>query len=109
MSAQPEAGLNQDNLKRTIGLPGAIGISVNQIIGGGIVSLTGVAIAMTGGGVSIAFVLAATAVIITSVPYASLAASYPVAGGVYTWPARLVHPTVGFLLAWLTSLGKGAL
>lgn len=109
MSAQPQHGLNQDNLKRTIGLTGAIGISVNQIIGGGIVSLTGVAIAMTGGGVSIAFVLAAAAVIITSVPYASLAASYPVAGGVYTWPARLIHPSVGFLLAWLTSLGKGAL
>lgn len=109
MSTPTKPRLNQDNLKRTIGLPGAIGISVNQIIGGGIVSLTGVAIAMTGGGVSIAYVLAALAVIITSVPYASLAAAYPVAGGVYTWPARLLHPSIGFLLAWLTSLGKGSL
>lgn len=107
--APVRAALNQDNLKRTIGLPGAIGISVNQIIGGGIVSLTGVAIAMTGGGVSIAYVLAAAAVIISSIPYASLAAAYPVAGGVYTWPARLIHPAAGFLLAWLTSLGKGSL
>ncbi len=110
----PELGVapvsrNQDNLKRSITLVGAIGISVNQIIGGGIVSLTGVAIAMTGGGVSVAYVLAVVAVIISSIPYAALAAAYPTAGGSYTWTARLIHPSAGFLLAWLLALGKGSL
>ncbi|GAA1891812.1 APC family permease [Paeniglutamicibacter psychrophenolicus] len=84
-------------------------ISVNQILGGGIVSLTGVAIAMTGGGVPIAYVLAVIVVIISSVPYAALAAAYPTVGGIYTWPATLIHPRVGFLLAWLMVLGRTSL
>lgn len=101
--------LNQDNLKRTIGLPGAVGIAVNQIIGGGIVSLTGVAIAMTGGGAPLSYVIAAVAVMISAVPYAALGAAMPVVGGTYTWTARLIHPTAGFFLAWTLVMGKMAL
>lgn len=110
MTSQTAApALNQDNLKRTIGLPGAIGISINQIIGGGIVSLTGVAIAMTGGGAPLAYIIAAVAVMISAVPYAALGAAMPVVGGTYTWPARLIHPGAGFLLAWTLVMGKMAL
>ncbi|WP_449276619.1 APC family permease [Leucobacter sp. GX24907] len=109
LTVQASSGRNQDNLKRTIGLPGAIGIAVNQIIGGGIVSLTGVAIAMTGGGVALSYVIAVIAVIISAIPYASLAAAMPAAGGTYAWPARVIHPAAGFGLAWVLALGKTAL
>lgn len=104
-----DAALNQANLKRSIGLFGAIGVSVNQIIGGGIVSLTGVAIAYTGGGVAWSFGIAAVTIMIVSVPYAGIGAAMPVAGGSYTWPARLIHPTVGFFNMWLFVLALASL
>lgn len=92
--------LNQENLKRTITTPQALGISFHQIVGGGVVSLTGVAIAMTGGGVPIAFVIAALAILIVSIPYAMLGASMPVVGGTYTYATKLLHPVAGFVNLW---------
>ena len=44
-TANSAGTLNQENLKRTITTPQALGISFHQIVGGGVVSLTGVAIA----------------------------------------------------------------
>lgn len=92
--------LNQENLKRTITTPQALGIAFHQIVGGGVVSLTGVAIAMTGGGVPIAFIVAAVAVLIISIPLATLGASMPVVGGTYTYATKLVHPVMGFVNLW---------
>lgn len=69
MTSQSSAvvtSLNQQNLKRTITTPQALGISFIQIVGGGVVSLTGIAIALTDGGVSVAFLLAAIAILIVT-------------------------------------------
>jgi basic amino acid/polyamine antiporter, APA family len=96
---------NQDNLKRTITTPQALGISFHQIVGGGVVSLTGVAIAITGGGVALAYVLAAVAILLVSFPMASLGAGMPVVGGNYTYATRLVHPLAGFANLWFFILG----
>lgn len=101
--------LNQENLKRVITLPQALGVAFHQIVGGGVVSLTGIAIALTGGGVSIAFVLAAVAIIIVSVPYAALGAAMPVTGGTYTYGTRLLHPVLGFLNLWLFVIAMATL
>lgn len=103
------AGLNQANLKRTITLPQALGVSFHQIVGGGVVSLTGVAIAYTGGGVPLAFLMAAIAIMIVSVPYASLGAAMPVTGGTYTYGTRLLHPGLGFLNLWLFVIAMASL
>ena len=99
-TANSAGTLNQENLKRTITTPQALGISFHQIVGGGVVSLTGVAIAMTGGGVPIAFIVAAIAILIVSVPIATLGASMPVVGGTYTYATKLVHPIMGFVNLW---------
>lgn len=96
--------INQEKLKRTIGLPGALSVSINQIIGGGIVSLTGAAIAMTGGGVAWAYVTAVFTIIIITIPYAAIGAAVPTAGAQYTYPARFLHPIAGFITAWMGAL-----
>lgn len=102
--------LNQDNLKLgAVGPLGAIGVAVNQIIGGGIVSLTGVAIALTGGGVAWAYILGCLAVVIATIPYATLGAADPQIGAMYVWPSRILHPAAGLFSLWalmmaLTSL-----
>lgn len=88
--------LNQHNLKKTVSTPAAITVAFNQIVGGGIVSLTGVAIALTGGGVSIAFLIAILTIIIVSLPYAAIGSAMPTVGGVYSYATRLIHPTAGY-------------
>ncbi|MER7999349.1 APC family permease [Streptomyces sp. NPDC095613] len=92
---------NADSLKREITTLQALGISFHQIVGGGVVTLTGVAIAITGGGVPIAYLLAAFAILLVSVPMATLGATMPVLGGNYTYATRLIHPLVGFANLWL--------
>jgi APA family basic amino acid/polyamine antiporter len=100
---------HQTKLKRTIGLPGALGISINQIIGGGIVSLTGAAIAMTGGGVSWAYGIAVSTIVLVAIPYAAMGSAMPVVGGAYTWPTRMLHPAVGFFSMWLFVLSQASI
>ncbi|HEX7711935.1 MAG TPA: APC family permease [Sphingomonadaceae bacterium] len=89
-------GLNQENLKRVISLPQAIGIAFHQTVGGGVMALTGVAIAMTGGGTPLAYLLAALSTVIVTVPFVVLGSAMPVAGGSYTYSARLFHPFLGY-------------
>lgn len=108
-SSAVDTSLNQNNLKRTITTPQALGISFHQIVGGGIVSLTGVAIALTGGGVSLAFFLAAVAVMLVSIPYAALGATMPVTGGTYTYGTKLIHPAAGFANMWLFVIAMAGL
>jgi APA family basic amino acid/polyamine antiporter len=94
------------NLKRTIGLPGALGISFHQIVGGGVIALTGTAIAITGGGTPLAYVLATVLVMLVTVPVAALGAAMPATGGAYTYASRLIHPGAGFANMWLWTLGN---
>ncbi len=92
----PPQTLNQDNLKRTISWPQASAIAFNQTVGGGVVALTGVAIGLTGGGVPIAYFLAAVSILLVAMPFAAIGSAMPVVGGSYTYSARLLHPTIGF-------------
>jgi APA family basic amino acid/polyamine antiporter len=101
--------LNQDQLKRTIGLPGALSVTINQVIGGGIVSLTGVAIGITGGGTPWAYIIAVITIILVSIPYAAMASAVPAVGGTYTWPARVIDPRLGFINMWMALMQQCAL
>lgn len=92
------------NLKRSITLPQAMGVSFHQIVGGGIIALMGVAIGLTGGGAPLAFAIAAVMVIIYSLPIAVLGSAMPVTGGRYSYAARLVSPSVGFTTMWFSVL-----
>lgn len=103
------AALNEKNLKRVITMPQALAISFHQIVGGGVVSLTGVAIALTGGGIIWAYISAALSVIVVSIPYASLGAAVPVTGGFYTYGARLIHPAAGYASMWFFAVALSSL
>ncbi|MEV6227863.1 APC family permease [Saccharopolyspora shandongensis] len=98
---QPSAS-SYGNLKRNITFPQALGVSFHQIVGGGVVALTGTAIALTGGGAPLAFAIAALAVIVYSLPVATLGSAMPVVGSRYTYAARLLSPSLGFATMWLS-------
>lgn len=92
------------NLKRTITMPQAIGVSFHWVVGGGVIALMGVGIALTGAGAPLAFVIAAAAVTIYSLPLATLGSGMPVTGGRYRYAARLFSPSWGFVTMWFSVL-----
>lgn len=80
------------DLKRTLGFWDLMGAAVGQIIGAGIMSLTGVAIAMTGRSVPFAFILSAVLVIISWYPLAIICTTGRFRGGLYSIVGTLLGP-----------------
>ena len=76
-------------------------VALKQVIGGGVVVLTGTAVAMTGAGASVAYGIACIEVLLVSLPYAVLGAAVPVSGSLYRWPARFLGPLSGFMGFWM--------
>ncbi len=78
------------DLKRSLGKKELFSVAIGQIIGAGIMALTGIAIAMTGRSVNISFMLAALAVILLSIPVIFVSSSVRMRGGQYSQAAALV-------------------
>lgn len=72
------------DLKRTLGFWDLMGAAIGQIIGAGIMSLTGVAIGMTGRTAPLAFVLSAVMVLISWYPLALINTTARFRGGQYS-------------------------
>lgn len=83
-------------LKKELSLWHVVVMAIGQIIGAGVMSLTGIAIALTGSGVTPAFVLSAMLTLITTLPIAIMGASIPTTGGPYKYTSRLLSPRLGF-------------
>ncbi len=76
-------------------------LALKQVIGGGIVVLTGTVIGLAGAGAGLAYLIACAVVLLVSLPYAVLGAAVPVTGSLYRWPARFISPSAGFLGFWM--------
>lgn len=75
----------KNGLKKVLGFWDLMGIGVGQIIGSGIMVLTGICIAITGAGTPFAFLLAAVLVICPNLVLAVLGSAVPATGGMYTY------------------------
>lgn len=95
-----------DNLKKELTLPLVFCVGLKQIIGAGFISLTGIAIAMSGAGLPLAYFIAAGTSILAGIPFAILGSAMPVTGGMYTWPSRILAPTAGFMSIWIFFLAN---
>lgn len=95
----------ESKLIRNLGYWDLMGIAVGQIIGAGIMSLTGVAIGMTGTGVVLAFLLSPFLTILCIFPIAILCSSAPTTGGPYRYVSRLLGKDCGmvYLLLHITT------
>jgi amino acid transporter len=58
----------------------------------------------SGGMVALAYVVGMVAMAFTALSYASMARAFPMAGSVYTYAGRGLHPGAGFLAGWLILL-----
>lgn len=80
------------DLNRVLGRWDLMAMAVGQIIGAGIMSMTGIAIGMTGKSVFWAFLIAAVFVLIQEIPIIILGGTVRMRGGNYTQIAFLTSP-----------------
>jgi len=96
----------QPELKRVLSFWDVFFIAIGQIIGAGVVALTGVAIGMTGPSVVLAYVMAAGLVLVISVLIMMAGATLPSIGGYYVWAARLGNGWLGSMVLLLILLAS---
>lgn len=97
----------ESKLKKVLGLSDVMSIGVGQIIGAGVMALTGIAIGMTGSGVTLAFIISSFFTLFMVLPIAVMGSAIPTTGGLYRYTSRLLSPKVGFF--WLTLFMLGQL
>ena len=91
MEDHQQPNLSTTALKRVLGRGDLMSIAVGQIIGAGVMALTGIAIGMTGRSVFFAYLLSAVFTIIISIPYIFLGSTLRLRGGMYTQAALFVN------------------
>lgn len=92
--------------KTKLSLSDLVGLGIGQIVGSGIMILTGIAIGKTGYGVPLAFILAAIAVALTNVCLATLGSAIPANGGQYIYVRDLIGRKTGFFYVALLAAGQ---
>ncbi len=79
------------DLLKTLGKKELFSVAAGQIIGAGIMALTGIAIGMTGRSANISFILAAIAIIFVSIPIIFVASTVRMRGGQYSQAAKFIN------------------
>lgn len=93
-------------LKKGIDIVDVVAIGVGSAVGVSIFSIMAPAAKVAGSGMPVALLIAALPMIVFAVVYAYMGSIIPRSGASYDWPARFVHPYVGFMVAWLRILGN---
>jgi APA family basic amino acid/polyamine antiporter len=95
-------------LKREVGVFGAVMMGLGSVIGTGVFVSIGIAAGVAGPSVVLAIALAALVAICNGLSSAQLAASHPVSGGTYEYGYKYLHPSLGFSAGWLFLCAKTA-
>ena len=98
----------QGELRRELGIPGAVITGLGSILGTGVFVSIGIAAGVAGESVALAIVAAALVAICNGLSSAQLAANHPVSGGTYEYGYRWLSPTFGFIAGWTFLLAKSA-
>lgn len=93
-------------MKRGIGLPSAVCLVVANMIGVGVFTTSGFALAdlHTPERVLFAWMLGGTIAVLGALSYGALAKRISVSGGEYLFLSRTIHPLAGFLAGWVSLL-----
>lgn len=86
-----------ETARKKLNFGDCMGMAIGQIIGSGIMVLTGVVIGMTGHGTPYAFILGALVAIVSCLPFIILTSAIPASGAGYTYVKRLLGDKVGFM------------
>lgn len=97
-----------NELRREVGLPGAVFMGLGSIVGTGLFVSLGIAAGVAGTWILLALPLAALLALANGLSSAQLAAAHPVSGGTYEYGYRFLSPLLGFTAGWTFLLAKGA-
>lgn len=97
---------NTQELKRVLKFGDLMSSAVGQIIGAGIMSLTGASIALTGKSTPIAFILSTVFVVCSALPYIFINSTIRTNGGMYTIVSLLVNKKLGGYFTIVSLLGN---
>lgn len=108
MSSGAPANPQPPQLRREVGLLGAVALGLGSIIGTGVFVSIGIAAGVAGPSVVLAIVLAALVALCNALSSAQLAAVHPVSGGTYEYAYLRLSPTLGFTAGWMFLCAKSA-
>lgn len=100
--------MDHQELKRELGMGGAVVTGLGSIVGTGAFVAIGIASSRWGDVVIWAIPLAAFVAVFNGMSSAFLAGRFPVAGGTYEYGYRTLNPWLGFTAGWLFLLAKTA-
>ena len=93
--------MNENNLKRNLGLFSITMLGIGATIGAGVFVLTGYAIGEAGPAVILAFALNGILALVVSVNYMELSTAMPKAGGSFFWVSEIIGEKTGFFTGWI--------
>lgn len=95
-------------LKRELGVFGAVMMGLGSIIGTGVFVSIGIAAGVAGPAVILAIIIGGIVATFNGLNSAQLAANHPVSGGTYEYGYRYLNPALGFTAGWMFLLAKSA-
>lgn len=91
---------DEGSLAKGIDLWGVVALGLGTAVGVSIFSAIAPATAIAGPAMLLSVLVAALPMYLIAVSYAFLGSALPVSGASFAWPARFLHPALGFFIAW---------
>lgn len=92
---------NPVELRQSIGLWGVVSLGLGTAVGVSIFSAIAPSAGLAGPAMLLSVLVAALPMYLIAVSYAFLGSAVPVSGASFVWPARFLHPALGFFIAWM--------
>lgn len=89
-----------------LGVMETVSLATGFAVGAGIITMTGIAIGMTGRSVFLSFILSAVVILIALTPMISMSSVHPAMSANYVYSRDLLHPKVGGLFMFTYFLGR---
>ena len=89
-----------------LGLMDTISIATGFAVGAGVISMTGIAIGMSGRSVFLAFLLSAATILVAFIPMMTMSSVHPTMSANYIYSRDLLHPKVGGIYLYVYFLGR---
>ncbi|MCW2515875.1 MAG: Putrescine importer PuuP [Mycobacterium sp.] len=98
--AATSAGPHEGHLKRALGVPALVLFGMVYMVPLTVYTTYGIVTQLTGGRLTVAYLVTLAAMVFTARSYARMSAAFPVAGSTYAYTQRTFGAPVGFLAGW---------
>jgi amino acid transporter len=95
-----ETAAGEGHLKRVLGVPSLVLFGMVYMVPLTVFTTYGIVTQLTGGRLSVAYLVTLAAMVFTARSYARMSAAYPVAGSAYAYAQKSFGAPVGFLAGW---------